>query len=339
MTQEWMDFLCRQSLSGDHENFGDPAGELSAAAAGTIVAPLLDRRTIQVGGDDRVAFLHNLLTNDIEHLAVDQLRFAGLCTAKGRLLASLHVWHDADYLSLMVAADLRETLLKKLSMYVLRSKVRLSDTGDAVALLGLGGDTAAATIERLAGTVPEPRHTAAIAGGRVLRLDTDRFVLAVDPAGAIALWPSLTATARPAGPAAWRWLEIRAGQPTVVAATQEAFVPQMANFEIAEVAGLSFTKGCYPGQEVVARAQYIGKVKRRMYRARAATPLTPGVELFSPETGSQHCGTLAVAAPTPAGGWECLAVIQNSAVATGEVHIGAPDGPRLEFLPLPYAVD
>lgn len=339
MTQEWMDFLCRQGLSGDRENFGDPAGELSAAAAGTIVAPLLDRRVIRAGGDDRVPFLHNLLTNDIEHLAADQLRFAGLCTAKGRLQASLHIWHDADHLSLMVAADLQETLLKKLSMYVLRSKVRLSDTGNTLVLLGLAGDTAAATVERLAGALPEPRHTAPITGGQVLRLDTDRFIWAVDPATAAALWPTLAATARPVGPGVWRWLEIRAGQPTIVAATREAFVPQMANFEIAEVAGLSFTKGCYPGQEVVARAQYIGKVKRRMYRAHAATPLTPGVELFSPETGNQHCGTLAVAAPAPTGGWECLAVIQNSAVAAGEVHVGAPDGPRLDFLPLPYAVD
>ena len=138
------------------------------------------------------------------------------------------------------------------------------------------------------------------------------------------------------GLSAWQWLEIAAGQPRIVAATQEAFVPQMLNMELAAVDGVSFSKGCYPGQEIVARTQYLGKVKRRTYRARLATAVAPGIHVYAPETGDQHCGAIVSAAPSPAGGFECLVCVQRGAVEAGEVHVGALAGERLEFLPLPY---
>ena len=138
------------------------------------------------------------------------------------------------------------------------------------------------------------------------------------------------------GLAAWQWLEIAAGQPRVVAATQEAFVPQMLNMELPAVAGVSFSKGCYPGQEIVARTQYLGKIKRRTYRARLVAATTAGIHVYAPETGDQHCGAIVSVAPSPAGGFECLVCIQSGAVEAGEVRVGAVDGERLEFLPLPY---
>jgi folate-binding protein YgfZ len=124
----------------------------------------------------------------------------------------------------------------------------------------------------------------------------------------------------------------------VVAGTQEAFVPQMLNMELPAVAGVSFSKGCYPGQEIVARTQYLGKVKRRTYRARLANAVVPGAHVYAPETGDQHCGAIVSLAPSPDGGFECLVCVQIGAVEAGEVHVGASDGERLEFLPLPYAI-
>jgi hypothetical protein len=338
MNPIWQEFLAGRALAADGESFGALADELTAAKSGTVLVPLLDQALIRAGGEDAAAFLHNLLTNDIQELAPDGLRFAGFCTPKGRLLASFLVWREATDLLLMVSADIQAAMLKKLSMYILRSKVKLADGGDTV-LLGLAGADAQMLIERLGGHVPSARHSAPVAGGRCLRLGERRYVLALPQESAIAVWPVLASAARPAGLASWRWLEIAAGQPRIVAATQEAFVPQMVNMETPAVAGVIFTKGCYPGQEIVARTQYLGKVKRRMYRAALADAALAGTDVFTPEAGDQHCGALVSVAPSPNGGYECLVVVQSSGAQAGVVHLGSPAGPRLTLLEQPYAID
>jgi hypothetical protein len=266
------------------------------------------------------------------------VRFAGLCTPKGRLLATFHIWHDGPDLLLALSADIQPAILKKLSMYILRSKVKLADGN--VALLGLAGPKAADTAHAALGAVPDAMHVADVPGGQLIGLDGQRYLLALNPAAAAATWPKLAATAHPVGTAAWRWLEIAAGQPRVVAATQEAFVPQMVNMEIPAVAGVSFSKGCYPGQEIVARTQYLGKVKRRMYRARSDTALMAGTDVFTPESGDQHCGALVTVAPSPDGRYECLVVVQSSGAEAGEIFAGGPGAPpRLTLGTLPYTVD
>lgn len=323
--QDWLDFLATRQLSGDGQDFGEPGAELVAARDATIVVPLVDQDLIRASGEDAHVFLHNLLTNDVENLPADGVRFAGFCTAKGRLLATFHLWHDGPDLLLALSADIQPAILKKLSMFVLRSKVKLTDPG--LVLIGLAGVGARAVVDALADRV------------RAIPVGGNRYLLALTPAAAIELWPQLAAQATPAGVAAWRWLEIAAGQPRVVAATQEAFVPQMMNMELPAVGGISFTKGCYPGQEIVARTQYLGKVKRRMYRARIDQALPPGTEVFTAESGEQHCGALVTVAPAPAGGHECLVVVQSSGAEAGEVFAGKPGGPpRLTLLAQPYDI-
>lgn len=340
MRQDWNDFLASQGAAADHEHFGDPAAELAAARDASVFAPLTDFGLIRAAGADAAPFLHNLLTNDVKGLAPDAARFAGLCTAKGRMIASFHIWLDRDDgLLLMLSADILAGILKKLSMYVLRSQVKLADASDQQLLIGLAGPQAEALVQQLgAAAVPFPMQVVPFEAGQVLRLDERRFVLAVDPVAAQAVWAKLAGGARAVGTAAWRWLEVAAGQPRIVAGTQEAFVPQMANLETPAVGGVSFTKGCYPGQEIVARAQYLGKVKRRMYRARLDAPAAPGTHVYAPETADQHCGSIATLAPAPGGGYECLVVAQASCAEGGEVHVGAPDGPRLTMLALPYSI-
>jgi folate-binding protein YgfZ len=339
MRQEWTDFLTRQGAQNGFENFGDLPAELDAARSGTILAPLGDFGLIRASGEEAASFLHNLLTNDVKNIASDAVRFAGLCTAKGRLIASMHLWHDRnDDLLLMLSADILPGILKKLSMYVLRSKVKLGDASDERVLIGLAGPGAEAALLELGASAPFPMQVVPFEQGQAVRLDEHRVVLAVDSAAAPAIWEKLAAKARPVGTAAWRWLEIAAGQPRIVAATQEAFVPQMANFETAAVGGVSFTKGCYPGQEIVARAQYLGKIKRRMFRAHLASETAPGADVFAPETGEQHCGAIATVAPSPDGGYDALVVVQASCAEAGQVHVGAPGGPQLELAALPYAV-
>lgn len=339
MSQDWKDFLAHQGAHADAESFGDLPAELVAARDATVLVPLLDQGVIRAAGEDAPSFLHNLLTNDVQNLAPDGVRFAGFCTAKGRLLATFHIWREADDLLLQLSADILPTTLKKLSMYVLRSKVKLTDASQEVVLLGLAGPNAEPVLSDLGAQTPAPRQSVAITGGKVLGLDARRFVLALSPEAAIDIWPGLAAKARPAGFATWRWLEIAAGQPRVVATTQEAFVPQMVNMEVPAISGVIFTKGCYPGQEIVARTQYLGKVKRRMYRAKMDTALPPGTDVFTPEAGDQHCGALVTVAPSPDGGHECLVVVQSSGAEAGEIHVGSPTGPRLQLLSLPYSVD
>ena len=321
------------------EHLGDLARELAAAQNGTVIVPLNDQGLIRASGPDAADFLHNLLTNDIKNLAADGVRLAGLCTPKGRLLATFLVWREGEDLVLQLAADLAEAILKKLSMYVLRSKVVLSDAGNDQRQLGLAGHEASEALRRLGMPVPEPMKTAPFRDGLVIALAPDRFILAVAGTAAEAIGKSLAEYAKPAGVAAWRWLEIAAGQPRIVAATQEAFVPQMVNMELPAVAGVSFHKGCYPGQEIVARTQYLGKIKRRMYRARMDEAFPPGTDVFTPEAGDQHCGALATVAPSPEGGYECLVVVQSSGAEAGEIHVGAPQGPRLSLQPQPYPLD
>jgi hypothetical protein len=160
----------------------------------------------------------------------------------------------------------------------------------------------------------------------------------LQPDAAISMWAQLAAHATPVGMPAWRWLEIAAGIPHVTAATQEEFVPQMANLDL--IGGVSFTKGCYPGQEVVARTKYLGKVKRRTYRAlvQADCP-SPGMDLFSPDLPNQSCGKVIESAPGPSGGCEMLASMLMSSAEGGDVRLGSENGPRLSFIALPYALE
>jgi len=333
----WIDFLQKQGARHDMQDFGDLTGELESARTSTIIVPLTDLGVIAVAGEDSVGFLNNLLTNDIKALGKDSACLGGLCNPKGRLLASMLIWPEEHGLRLALSADLLATVQKKLAMYVLRSKVQLTDASEQDLLLGLSGPEAAPALASLGVAFKADRTLGRFAGGTSIPLGGDRYLLAIAAESAEKTWLKLATIARPAGIAAWHWLEIVAGIPRVTAATQEEFVPQMVNYEL--VGGLSFSKGCYPGQEIVARSQYLGKIKRRMYRVRldgAGSELTPGAALYSAVTEDQPCGTIVQAAPSPLGGMEALAVLPSNCFEAGDVHLGSRHGPALRFLPLPY---
>jgi folate-binding protein YgfZ len=207
-------------------------------------------------GADARAFLHAQLTNDIERLPADRAALAGWCTAKGRLLATLLVIPSPDGFLLQLARDVAPAIAKRLSMYVLRSKVKITDESDAWAQYGVWDPASRAEgVTWDGGTV-----TVKVGDGRFLRIGKDLSPNSSKPEEA------------------WTLEEIRAGRPLVTAATQDQFVPQMLNLE--KIGGVDFQKGCYPGQEIVARAQYRGEVKRRLkhLRAPAGTELKPGQE-------------------------------------------------------------
>jgi hypothetical protein len=260
------------------------------------IAKLEQYGLLQVTGEDARAFLHAQLTNDIEHLEPSRARYAGWCSAQGRLLATFLVIPFQGGFLLQLSRDLLVPVSKRLSMFVLRSKVKIAES--PYLQFGVWGSGGELTIKESAG-----RIEVGIDGGRSLALTTEPLT---------------------ADTPAERWTldEIRAGRPLVVQATQDKFVPQMLNLEL--LGAVDFQKGCYPGQEIVARAQYRGAVKRRMVRVRGEG-LSPGQDLYGDD--GQASGTVVNAA-----GGEALAVVPVSAIESGSPVRVQPQGAVLEYV-------
>lgn len=320
--------------------FESAARSVQSLREGTVAVPLVHMGLIRVAGEEATPFLQNLLSNDVVKLAPGALQWNSLNSPKGRMIASLLIWRDGAGLLIALAAELREQVQKRLSMYVLRSKVKVSDASEEFALLGVAGREAAKALGRAGLALPDADMCASPAESpRTLRLASALAVVLAPAETAPDRWTALLeAGAAPAGTSAWDLMQIRAGLPRIGAATTEEFVAQMLNFD--RIGGVSFTKGCYPGQEIVARTQYLGKLKKRMYRLRFPATETPrpGGDLYSTEFGAQSIGKLVLAAPSPEGGWETLAVVQSSCAEKGDIRLGAPDGTGAELLDLPYAL-
>ncbi|WP_232019132.1 YgfZ/GcvT domain-containing protein [Sulfuritortus calidifontis] len=322
---------------GAVKHFGAPAEELRTARDGLVVADLSHYGLIGFEGEDTQTFLHGQLTNDMRGLKPEAALFAGYCTAKGRLLANFLVFRRDAGVLLMLPEAVREAVQKKLSMFILRSKVKARDAGPEWVRLGLNGIGAREALVAAIGAAPQGMMSVLHTDSAfAVQLGDNRFDLFVQPDHAQRVWQALTTEARPVGAPAWDWLMIRAGVAMVLAPTQDQFVPQMLNMEVLH--GISFQKGCYPGQEIVARTQYLGKIKRRTYLAHVEAAVRPGDELFSPDLPGQACGVIANAAPAPEGGSDVLAVMQVSSFEAGEVRWQRPDGPQLRFEPLPYSL-
>jgi folate-binding protein YgfZ len=328
MNADWQTYLGAQGAridGGGVRDFGDPEGELAAARDATIAAPLTHLALLGFAGGDARTFLHNQLTSDVNHLETDKAQYAAWCSPKGRMLASFVLFRrDANYLALF-SDDLREFIQKRLQIYVLRSKVTIGDRSADHEIIGVSGPQAADALQNAGLAAPATAMGAASAAdASVIRLDARRHVVVAASGAASRIWQELTAIAPPAGAPAWQWLDIAAGIPRIAEATREAFVPQMANFD--RIGGVSFHKGCYPGQEVVARAKYLGKVKRHLYRVHAAGSLAAGMSVFPAAMPDPPCGQIANAAPAPGGGFDALAVLLEDAAGKGELRATRADG-------------
>jgi hypothetical protein len=301
-----------------------------------FVADLPDNAVLAVTGDDAKAFLHGQLTNDVEALPVGAAQWNGWCTPKGRLLATFLLVRRGDGYLVVLPAELAASIAKRLGMFVLRSKVKIAEVTGLYSRFGIVGRRAAAqAIAAHWGSTPAPMRCVEKDGAICVALDEERF-LALVPAQAASAFRDLFPKDWPrAGSDEWGGSMIQAGIPVVVAATQEAFVPQMANFDL--VGGVSFHKGCYPGQEIVARTQYRGGLKRRMALAHVGGDDRPkaGDSVYSPAFGEQSAGTIVSAAPAPGGGFDALVVAQIESLEKDDLRWRAPDGPRLDIVRMP----
>ena len=281
---------------------------------------------LQALGPDAVSFLHNQLTHDFALLKLGQARLCGYCSAKGRMLASFIGFKRSEEQVLLVcSSDLAASTLKRLSMFVLRAKVRLSDETAQYPVRGLVGPALA---QWLVDTAVSPWQHRVQGEGDVVTL----FPALGQPR---ALW--LGAGSPPPLPALplkdWLGLDVLSGIAQVQAATADVFVPQMLNYE--SVDGVSFKKGCYPGQEVVARSQFRGAIKRRAQLFVSPVPVPVGAELFQSSDTTQPAGVVAQSA-TWAGQTVLIASVQMAAMEHADTQLQDAQGHRLTALPLPY---
>lgn len=274
---------------------------------------LTDLGVIRVQGADAASFLHGQLTTDFASLSMTEARLAGFCSAKGRLMATLIAWKTAnDEILLALPAELLAPVLKRLSMFVMRAKCKLSDATAELPLWGLAQVASEGAVWS--------RQGDAI---RLPAAPCNALFLTVQPA------PGLPVLAL----ADWHWLSLQSGLPWITAATSEQFVPQMVNLEL--LGGVNFKKGCYPGQEIVARSQYRGTLKRRSYLYETVAAAVPGQEIFHSDDPDQPAG-MVVNVAAHDGRSLILAETKIAALAAGSLHLGVADGPLLTPRAMPY---
>jgi len=305
-----------------------------------VVCQLDDLAVLQLEGPDSGTFLQSQTTADIGAMSPKRWQLGGYCTAKGRLLAIFEAWRWQSGLRMLLPADNAQPNLRQLSKFVLRAKVRLADVTASWAVLGICGP---GTTEALASAgVPVPDQPWGCeqieSDGRIARLPTGRNcperVLLVVSAADAGVWRQRLGAVASAGNGIWWWTQIDAAIPQVFAATRELFVPQAVNLEV--LGGVSFRKGCYPGQEVVARSQYLGKLRRRLGLAHAPE-IGPAPDIFhSNEAGP--VGRIVMAAMGPDGGWDLLFECPSQLTEHGTLHAGGREAPAMLLRELPYRI-
>ncbi len=294
-------------------------------------------------GLDAQAFLQGQLTSNVLALTAQKSQYSGYCTAKGRLLACMLLWQRDGAYYMMLPRELSEPVRQRLSMYILRTKVKAMDASAEHILFGVTGKnaetTVGAVVVKFGGTAPRADHEAMHQQTlSVLKLPVERYLIVACASAAGEIEAALASAAVASPETLWTRLDIEAGIPSVYAATQEQFVPQTVNSDF--IGAVSFDKGCYPGQEIVARTHYLGKPKQRMIRAQIGSDESPqaGDKLYSQAFGNQSSGMIVNAVRVGDGRHDVLAVVQTSTIENSDMHWKSPDGPALEIVALPYIV-
>jgi len=342
---EWQAFLARQGAEFDSHSvrhFGNPESERLAAQNSNIVVDLSHLTLLQAHGVDAETFLQGQLTNDIRLVNENRTQISAYCNAKGRMFAIFLVVKRGESYYLQLPTSLAESTLKRLRMFVLRAKVELEIANPELVRVGVSGPDSEALISLSFPTMPVQAFDCVTDQGiTVIRLPGlhPRFEILAGIDQMRSFWElARSKNATPCGSQPWSWLDIMAGLPNILPGTVEEFVPQMANLEL--INGVSFTKGCYPGQEIVARMHYLGRLKQRMIIAHIAAgdrPL-PGTAVYAPGFPGQSAGSIVDAQPSPKGGYDVLVVAQIQSIKDDVLHLNQMDGPPLDVVNPPYPI-
>lgn len=345
MQNNWTDFLQQHGANIEADllvDFGRPQQELEALYQVPVITSLPGSGLLRVSGKDAENFLQSQLSNDVKYVSETSSQLSGYCTPKGRLLALFRmVKHHNDYL-LILPESLLEATLKRLQMYVMRSDVTITDISNEFVQLGLVGEQLPTLLTAQFDDVPKsPDTSQTFRDGILVRLSglQPRFLLLTEQAAASPIWEQLTKNCKPVGQAVWTLSCIDAGMPDIYPETIETFVPQMVNLQA--INGLSFTKGCYPGQEIVARTKYLGKLKRCLYLGEidSAEALAPATDIYDDSDNTQSIGKIVNAQIDKNGHTRLLAVLQISSADNHLLFVGDKKGPEISLKTLPYALD
>ena len=343
MNNDWANFLQTQQAHIDEigvSHFGDDPAV--ADQNNDFLCDLSQLGLLRFSGDDAATFLQGQLSNDVNILDGTQSQLSSYCSPKGRILASFRIFRHEDDFYLLIPADTLVATQKRLQMYVMMSKVTIDDLSDETVRIGLSGEAASAALKQLSFTAPETKNGYSQQNGtHILSIGEScpRYILIGAPKEIQTIWDSAKTKLPMKGYNSWNYSDIQEAIPSIVVANVDAFVPQMVNLHAID--GVSFSKGCYPGQEIVARMHFLGKLKRRMYRAslQAKQSPKPGDNLFSDASSSgQGAGQVVISAALADGNYEILAVIQITAEQEGSIHLHDKSGPVLEIKQIPYSV-
>ena len=298
--------------SGVVTGFGAPVAESRAARESAVVIPLTGAGLIRVAGPDAATFLNSQLTSDVAAVSPECAQYTGYCTPKGRLLATMLLFIHDDSFWLWLPAGLAADIAQRLQKFVLRAKVKIELASSELAMFAVTGPKAIARLTEVVGApLARDFETRQVNGILLVTLPGNRYLISCPADQASPTWLKLSARMRAAGWNWWQLQSIRTGIATITSATQEAFIPQMLGLDT--YGGVSFTKGCYPGQEIVARTRYLGDLKRNLYYGQCKQPLAAGDVIL--EAGADSAaGVVTDAAENFAHGWEFLAVLQRDAV-------------------------
>jgi hypothetical protein len=345
MLSEWRTFLENNGalISDDHvAHYGNPTLETQIVTTGEVIADLSQRALIAVRGADAEKYLQGQLTNDILAVTEARSQLSAHCSPKGRALACYRIFRREDTIYLALPETLLEASLERLRKYVLMSKVSLEVETELVQI-GYASAKGVHHLRDAVHAIPEEINDVTHSDGLiVIRIPGPhpRFEVLGTAAAVKALWTKLDVHAAAVGTAPWALLDILAGIPDLQPETVDAFVPQMINLDV--LGGISFNKGCYTGQEIVARTHYLGKLKRRMYRLHCPvdSPPTPATSIYNTaQRSDESAGSVVAAQAAPEGGVTLLAVLQIEATIQGELRLGSGDGPLCSLQPLPYSLE
>jgi len=344
MHDKWTTFLKNKGAvinNGAVHHFGNADAETDAALTGDILADLSHYGLISVSGADAKTFLQGQFTNDIRLVTEHKSQLSAYCSAKGRVLANFRLFLIDDIYFLLLPRELVSSIIARLKMFVLMARVELEDVSDTSIRIGCAGSNIEKALASMMDSIPDELNSVThLDGLSIIRVSGSgpRFVIITQPDQAASCWDSLSATALPVGIDAWALLDIHAGIPTIYQATTDTFVPQMINLQT--IGGVSFEKGCYAGQEIVARMQYLGKLKRRMYLIHIDTKVSPQPAdnlYIATAQGDQGIGKIVDARPAQQG-YDALAVMQVDSENV-PVRLHDVNGPTVTFLDLPYPVE
>lgn len=331
MTEDWKSFLLAAGaeLTEDEtpvvSHFGNPQRERQLILNGTAFCDLSNYSLIRVSGDDAESFLQGQLSNDISKTDANSSQLSAYCSPKGRVLALLRIVNHGDGYTLILPEELEEKILARLKMYVMMSKVDIDIDPDQQ-MIGLSGPNADEELQAISGIPPQSVNDVQTKEGiTYIRIEgeTPRSLIVAVSKKLQPLWNDLNVNSTPVGTDLWSYLDVLAGTPQIGLETYESQVPQMINLDL--IGAIDFKKGCYPGQEIVARMHYLGKLKKRLYflDINSSDTLAPGTGLYSPAGRSDEpIGMIINSSHKPDGQLVGLGVVQKKIVeARGKLHL------------------